>query len=112
MSLTIAAGYLGRMLENTKIERHLLKRHKDILQAIQEVLAVVHEEKAGSSTKKQLSRGTGKLHPLRWSASPPLLANRLLLPLSSLRSSMPKPFPARGVQLKGKHLMAEERTTA
>jgi hypothetical protein len=63
LSLTIAAGYLGRMLENTKIERHLLKRHKDILRAIQEVLAVVHEEKAGSSAKKHLSQGDGKVTP-------------------------------------------------
>ena len=63
LSLTIAAGYLGRMLENTKIERHLLKRHTDILQAIQEVLAVVNGEKASSSAKKQLLQGGGKVTP-------------------------------------------------
>jgi len=63
LSLTIAVAYLGRMLENTKIERHLLKRHTDILQAIQEVIAVVNGEKASSSAKKQLSQGDGRVAP-------------------------------------------------
>jgi len=62
LSLTIAAGYLARMLENARIERHLVKHHPDILQAIQEVLRVVKEEKARSSSGKQVVNGLGESH--------------------------------------------------
>jgi hypothetical protein len=54
LSLTIAAGYLTRMLENAKIERHLLRHHPDVLQAVREVLGVVDEEKARASSKAQV----------------------------------------------------------
>lgn len=47
LSLTIAAGYLQRMLGNTRVERHLLKHHPDLLQAIRQVLAGVNGEKVG-----------------------------------------------------------------
>lgn len=60
LSLTIAAGYLARMLENARIERHLVKHHPDIFQAIQEVLKVVHEEKARVSSGKQITNGVGE----------------------------------------------------
>jgi hypothetical protein len=54
LSLTIAAGFLTRMLENPKIERHLLRHHPDVLQAVREVLGVVNEEKARASSKMQI----------------------------------------------------------
>ena len=60
LSLTIAAGYLTRMLENAKIERHLLRHHPDMLQAVRDVLAAVNEEKAKASTKLQISRSPGE----------------------------------------------------
>lgn len=60
LSLTIAAGYLARMLENARIERHLVKHHPDIFQAIQEVLRVVNEEKARVSSEKQMTNGGGE----------------------------------------------------
>ncbi len=63
LSLTIAAGYFHRMLENARVERHLLKRHSDILQAIQQVLTVVNEEKASASSKKLLSQEASKPTP-------------------------------------------------
>jgi len=53
LSLTIAAGYLQRLLQNAKVERHLLKRHPDLLQAIQQVLTVVNGEKAGSASGQE-----------------------------------------------------------
>jgi hypothetical protein len=62
LSLTIAAGYLARMLENTRIERHLVKHHPDTLQAIQEVLRGVNEEKARTSSGKQVANGVGEYH--------------------------------------------------
>ncbi|MHB1958098.1 MAG: plasmid partitioning protein RepB C-terminal domain-containing protein [Acidobacteriaceae bacterium] len=60
LSLTIAAGYLRRMLENGRIERHLLKLHPDILQAIQGILATVDEDKVSASSNKQFSHGDGE----------------------------------------------------
>lgn len=60
LSLTIATGYLTQMLENARIERHLLKHHPDVLQAIRGILGVVSEEKAGSSSKSQVSHQASK----------------------------------------------------
>ena len=60
LSLTIAAGFLKKMLENARVERHLLKHHPDILQAIQEILAAVNQDKVSASSKKQFNRETGK----------------------------------------------------
>lgn len=60
LSLTIAAGYLTRMLENVKIERHLLKHHPDMLQAVRDVLEAVNEEKAKASSKIQVSQALAK----------------------------------------------------
>jgi hypothetical protein len=54
LSLTIATSYLTQMLENMRIERHLLKHHPDVLQAIREILGVVNEEKAKISSEKRL----------------------------------------------------------
>jgi RepB plasmid partitioning protein/ParB/Sulfiredoxin domain len=50
LSLTIAAGYLTRMLQNARIERHLLKLHPDILNAIQEILAAINKDKINASS--------------------------------------------------------------
>jgi hypothetical protein len=50
LSLTIAAGYLTRMLQNARIERHLLKLHPDILKAIQEILAAINKDKINASS--------------------------------------------------------------
>jgi hypothetical protein len=58
LSLTIAAGYLQRMLQNARVERHLLKRHPDLLQAIQQVLTVVNGEKAGSTSGQEALAST------------------------------------------------------
>jgi len=58
LSLTIAAGYLQRMLQNVRVERHLLKRHPDLLQAIQQVLTVVNGEKAGSASDQEALAAT------------------------------------------------------
>ena len=55
LSLTIAAGYLTRMLQNARIERHLLKHHPGVFHAIREILETVDEEKAGSSSKSRVS---------------------------------------------------------
>jgi hypothetical protein len=60
LSLTIAAGYITRMLENARVERHLLKHHPDILQAIREILDAVNEEKARNSSDKQFPDGDTK----------------------------------------------------
>jgi len=68
LSLTIAAAYITRMLENVRVERHLLKHHPDILQAIREILGAVNEEKARNSSDRQLPEGDGKLPSLAASA--------------------------------------------
>lgn len=59
LSLTIAASFLTRMLENARIERHLVKHHPDVLQAIRETLDAVNREKAKTSPAKQLANGFG-----------------------------------------------------
>jgi hypothetical protein len=64
LSLTIAAGYITRMLENARVERHLLKHHPDILQAIREILDAVNEDKARNSSDKQFPEGDTKSPPL------------------------------------------------
>ncbi|MGC1782074.1 MAG: plasmid partitioning protein RepB C-terminal domain-containing protein [Acidobacteriaceae bacterium] len=63
LSLTVAAGYLRCMLANPKIERFLLKRHADILQAMHQVLSVVNEEKSKASSKRasKLGRSAAKI---------------------------------------------------
>jgi hypothetical protein len=63
LSLAIAAGYITRMLENARVERHLLKHHPDILQAIREILGTVNEEKARNSSDKQFPEGDTKSPP-------------------------------------------------
>lgn len=63
LSLTIAAGYITRMLENARVERHLLKHHPDILHAIREILDAVNEEKARNSSDKQFLEGDTKSPP-------------------------------------------------
>jgi hypothetical protein len=60
LSLTIAAGYLSRMLQNARIERHLLKLHPDILKAIQEILAAVNEDRVSASSKELLTNEHGE----------------------------------------------------
>jgi hypothetical protein len=60
LSLTIATGYLTQMLENARIERHLLKHHPDVLHAIREILGAVNEEKARISSEKRLPQGVDK----------------------------------------------------
>ena len=62
LSLTIAAGYLARMLENVRIERHLVKHYPEIFQAIQEVLRAVNEEKSKASSGKQVANGVAESH--------------------------------------------------
>jgi hypothetical protein len=66
LGLTIAAGYLSRMLENARIERHLLKHHPDVLQAIREILRAVNDEKARMSPEKQSPNGVSESlrHPV------------------------------------------------
>ena len=63
LSLTIAAGYLRRMLGNGRIERHLVKLHPDILQAVQGILAAVDEDKARASFDKQVRHEAGEVMP-------------------------------------------------
>jgi ParB-like chromosome segregation protein Spo0J len=63
LSLTIAAGYVTRMLKNARIERHLLKHHTDILHAIRQTLGVVNEEKARVSSEERRSQGVSELRP-------------------------------------------------
>jgi hypothetical protein len=63
LSLTIATGYLTQMLENARIERHLLKHHPDVLQAIRETLGVVNEEKAMIHSEEQRSQGVTESQP-------------------------------------------------
>jgi len=60
LSVTIAVGYLTRMLDNARIERHLLKHHSDLLQAIREILVIVKEEKARIPSDRQLTQGAGE----------------------------------------------------
>ena len=60
LSLTIATGYLSQMLENARIERHLLKHHPDVLQAIREIVGAVNDEKANISSEKRLPHGVNK----------------------------------------------------
>jgi hypothetical protein len=63
LSLTIAAGYLTRMLANARIERHLLKHHPDVLQAIRESLGSVNEERARISSEERPSEGGSESPP-------------------------------------------------
>jgi hypothetical protein len=63
LSLTIATSYLTQMLENMRIERHLLKHHPDVLQAIREILRVVNEEKAKISSEKRLPQAASGSMP-------------------------------------------------
>jgi ParB-like chromosome segregation protein Spo0J len=63
LSLTIATGYLTQMLENARIERHLLKHHPDILHAIREILGVVSEEKARIPSDERRSLGDNESQP-------------------------------------------------
>ena len=39
LALTVACGYLNRLLNNTKIERYLTRNHIDILQTLQKLLS-------------------------------------------------------------------------
>jgi len=39
LTLTVACGYLDRLLKNAKIERYLARNHADILEAIQAILS-------------------------------------------------------------------------
>jgi hypothetical protein len=84
LSLTIAIGYLAQMLENARIERHLLKHHPDILHAIREILGVVNEEKARISSEKRLPQGVSKSMPSADSGSSALASEEGLVaaPLS------------------------------
>jgi hypothetical protein len=63
LSLTIATGYLTQMLENARIERHLLKHHPDVLHAIREILGVVSEEKARVHSEERRSQGVSESQP-------------------------------------------------
>jgi hypothetical protein len=63
LSLTIATGYLTQMLENARIERHLLKHHPDVLHAIREILGVVSEEKARIRSEERRSQGASESQP-------------------------------------------------
>ena len=38
LTLTVACGYLDRLLTNPKIERYMARHHVDILQALQKLL--------------------------------------------------------------------------
>lgn len=60
LGLTIAAGYLARILENARIARHLYKHHPDVLQAIQEILRAVNEEKVRVSSGKEIINGVNE----------------------------------------------------
>jgi hypothetical protein len=39
LTLTVACGYLDRLLKNVKIERYLARNHADIFQTIQTLLS-------------------------------------------------------------------------
>ena len=39
LTLTVACGYLDRLLKNTKIERYLARHHIDILHTLQKLLS-------------------------------------------------------------------------
>jgi hypothetical protein len=39
LTLTVACGYLDRLLKNPKIERYLARNHPDILQTVQALLS-------------------------------------------------------------------------
>jgi hypothetical protein len=39
LTLTVACGYLDRLLANTKIERYLARHHIDILHTLQKLLS-------------------------------------------------------------------------
>jgi len=60
LSLTVAASYLTKMLENAIIERHLQKHHPEVLQAIQEVLGAVQTEKMNGLSKTAVQEDAGK----------------------------------------------------
>jgi hypothetical protein len=63
LSLTIATGYLKQMLENARIERHLLKHHPGVLHAIREILGVVSKEKERISPEEPRLLGVGESQP-------------------------------------------------
>jgi hypothetical protein len=63
LSLTIATGYLTQMLENARVERHLLKHHPDVLHAIREILGVVRQEKARISSEERRSQEVSESPP-------------------------------------------------
>jgi hypothetical protein len=45
LTLSIACGYIAQLLANNKVERHLQKRHPDILETLRGLLAEVKPEK-------------------------------------------------------------------
>jgi hypothetical protein len=51
------------MLENARVERHLLKHHPDVLHAIREILGVIREEKARISSEERRSQGVSESQP-------------------------------------------------
>lgn len=53
LGLTVSAGYLERILHNSRVERYIAKHHLDVLEAVQHVLIAVDEEKQRSSLRKK-----------------------------------------------------------
>jgi hypothetical protein len=51
LTLTVACGYLDRLLKNPKIERYLARHHIDILQTLQKLLSDNGPKAAGNSNR-------------------------------------------------------------
>lgn len=96
LSLTIATGYLAQMLENARIERHLLKHHPDVLHAIREILGVVNEEKARISSEKRLPQGASKSIPSTDSGSSALASEEGIVAVPLSEAPYPNAAPGSG----------------
>ncbi len=47
LTLTVCCGYLDRLLQNSRIERHLSRHHADILQTFQRIMTEIGPSRAG-----------------------------------------------------------------
>lgn len=70
LALKVACGYIGRLLANMRIQRYLTKKHPEILEQLQQLLADVRDDKsrrskmparkAPAKEKSRTPRGAGR----------------------------------------------------
>lgn len=48
LTLTVSAGYVERLLSNTRIEKHLIKHHPDVLSALRTLISEIKPKRAAA----------------------------------------------------------------